>query len=134
MGKMAENSGFLCAEDDATMRANLIKDLRGLGFTGQIYEAENGEAAFKVLKDKAADIKFIISDLMMPGTNGIEFLKLARAEAAFKNVPFLLLTSENDRNTVVSAVQSGASNYLLKPWTKQSLAEKIVFCWDKHNK
>lgn len=132
MSKMPEDSAFLCAEDDATMRANLIKDLRGLGFSGTIHEAENGAEAFEKFKANKGSIKFVISDLMMPGTNGIEFLKLLRGES--KDVPFLLLTSENDRNTVVQSVQLGASNYLLKPWTKQSLAEKIVFCWDKHNK
>ncbi len=132
MSKMPESSTFLCAEDDATMRSNLIKDLRGLGFSGTIHEAENGQEAIDKFKANAADIKFVISDMMMPGVNGLEFLKMLRAKN--KNVPFLLLTSENDRNTVVQSVQAGATNYLLKPWTKQSLAEKIVFCWDKHNK
>lgn len=132
MSKMPEDATFLCAEDDATMRANLIKDLRGLGFSGTIHEAENGQEGIDKFKANKDDIKFVISDMMMPGVNGMEFLKMLRAES--KDVPFLLLTSENDRNTVVQSVQAGATNYLLKPWTKQSIAEKIVFCWEKHNK
>jgi CheY-like chemotaxis protein len=125
---------FLVVDDDSAVRDLVVADLRSSGITAEIITAIDGKEAFDYLcnmKLKSTPIEFIISDLEMPNVTGIEFLDLIKNSNMFTDVPFLMLTSVNDKTVVMKAIKLGANNYLLKPWNKQSFMEKVTFCWGK---
>ncbi len=130
-----EKTNYLICDDYQSMR-NLVKsELRSYNMTGKMYEGENGNEGYKVLietVDTEMAVQFIICDMVMPEASGIDLLKKVRAHDQLKDVPFLMLTSESDRDTVMEALKEGTSNYLLKPWNKASFKEKLEFCWKKH--
>lgn len=124
-------TNILVAEDDQTTRENIVKDLKELGFNGRILEAEDGAIAFQTLTDAHAsglEINLIISDMVMPNKTGFEFLELLKGSATFKDIPFLMLTSRNDKEIILQCAKAGVSSYMIKPWNKQGLAEKISKC------
>jgi two-component system chemotaxis response regulator CheY len=69
---------------------------------------------------------------MMPGGSGLDLLKFVRSNPRFQKLPFLLLTTENDKDTIMQAIKLGVSAYLLKPWIHGELVAKIEACWKKH--
>ncbi len=126
-----KEANFLVADDYATTISLIISTLKDNGFTGQTFPASNGLEALEVLKGNKID--FIISDVVMPEMTGIEFLKKVKESPAHKSLPFLMLTAESDRSTVLEAIKLGVTNYLIKPWSPETLVEKIIFCWGKHH-
>jgi two-component system chemotaxis response regulator CheY len=127
---------ILVAEDDKTTRDSVVSDLKSLGFQGDIVEAENGKEAFDKLQayyEAGGKIDFILSDMVMPIASGFDFLKSIRSQGKFKEIPFMMLTSKNDREVVLECAKAGVSNYLVKPWNVQVLAEKMHACWVKHH-
>jgi two-component system chemotaxis response regulator CheY len=127
---------ILVAEDDKTTRDAVVSDLKSLGFQGDILEAENGKEAIDKLNeyfDAGGKIDFILSDMVMPIATGFDFLTNLRAQAKYKDIPFMMLTSKNDREFVLQCAKAGVSNYLVKPWNVQVLAEKMHACWVKHH-
>jgi two-component system, chemotaxis family, chemotaxis protein CheY len=133
---MPDNLNFLLLDDYEVIRALPRKEILDLGFKGKIFEEGTGNAGFKILEEKhktGEEIGFIISDLMMPDGSGHDLLIKVRADARFKNIPFLLLTTENDRAVIVKSIQLGVTNCLLKPFSKEQFIEKITFCWNKHH-
>lgn len=113
---------ILLVDDFATMR-KVIKNLLKQGGYNNIVEAEDGVAAFKVLKSEKVD--FIISDWNMPNMTGLELLKAVRADKDLSGLPFLMVTAEGLKDNVVVAVKAGVSNYIVKPFTAEVLNEKI---------
>lgn len=113
----------LVVDDFPTMRRIVKTLLKQNGFTNFI-EAEDGEQAYETLK-KNPDIEFIVSDWNMPKMTGIELLKTVRADPKFKHLPFLMVTAEAEKENIIEAVKSGVSNYVVKPFTGQTLAEKL---------
>lgn len=113
----------LVVDDFPTMRRIVKTLLKQNGFTNFI-EAEDGEEAYETLK-KNPDIEFIVSDWNMPKMTGIEFLKVVRADPKFKHLPFLMVTAEAEKENIIEAVKSGVSNYVVKPFTGQTLSEKL---------
>lgn len=127
---------ILVAEDDKTTRDSVVSDLKALGFQGDIIEAEDGKQAMDKLNahfEAGGVIDFILSDMVMPIASGFDFLTNLRAVAKYKEIPFMMLTSKNDREVVLQCVKAGVSNYLVKPWNVQVLAEKMHSCWVKHH-
>ena len=132
---LPQNINFLILDDYEAIRALPRKEIVDLGFTGKVFEAESGNAGWKLLEEKhgtSEEIGYIISDLMMPDGTGHELLVKVRNDSRFKNLPFLLLTTENDRTIIVKSIQLGVSNCLLKPFTRDQFYQKLVFCWQKH--
>jgi two-component system chemotaxis response regulator CheY len=130
---MSTSLNILLAEDDTETRNNIVSDLKELGFNS-IIEAEDGLQALGFFYSPPGDIiKFdiVISDMIMPNVSGLELISSIRSIDAEKTIPFLMLTSKSDKNTIVQCVKAGVTSYLLKPWSKQSLSEKIVFCISK---
>lgn len=122
---------ILVAEDDAVTRENIVNDLRELGFSGEIVQAEDGKKAFMALSEahaKGLNINLIISDMVMPNATGFDFLKLLKDNDSFKSIPFMMLTSRNDKEIIIQCAKAGVTSYMIKPWTKQGLAEKISKC------
>jgi two-component system chemotaxis response regulator CheY len=115
---------ILVVDDFPTMR-RIVKTLfRQNGFTNFI-EAEDGRQAYETLKTTAG-IEFIVSDWNMPNMTGIEFLKAVRADPKFKHLPFLMVTAEAEKENIIEAVKSGVSNYVVKPFTGETLKEKLA--------
>lgn len=112
----------LVVDDFATMRRIVKNILRELDFK-DIVEAENGAAAVKILESQ--DIDLIVSDWNMPKMTGLELLKWVRANEKTKDLPFLMVTAEAQKENVVEAVKAKVSNYIVKPFTAAVLAEKL---------
>jgi two-component system chemotaxis response regulator CheY len=113
---------ILVVDDFATMRKVVRNMLRQLGCEN-VSEAENGEEGFR--KAQTEEFGLIVSDWNMPVMSGLEFLKAVRAEEKTKTTPFLMVTAEALKENIIQAIQSGASNYIVKPFTPQVFEEKL---------
>jgi two-component system, chemotaxis family, chemotaxis protein CheY len=116
------NMKFLVVDDFATMRRIVKNILRQIGYTN-ILEAENGQMALDVLRREKVD--FIISDWNMPQMPGIELLKAVRSQEEWKDLPFLMVTAEGQKENVLEAVKFKVSNYIVKPFTPETFIEKM---------
>ncbi|MBM4339155.1 MAG: response regulator [Deltaproteobacteria bacterium] len=113
---------ILLVDDFSTMR-KIIKNILGqLGYVN-IHEAEDGVAALEVLKKEK--IHFVISDWNMPQMTGLELLKAVRTSEEWKDLPFLMVTAEGQKEHIVEAVKYRVSNYIVKPFTAETMTEKI---------
>ncbi|MBL7179758.1 MAG: chemotaxis response regulator CheY [Pseudomonadota bacterium] len=112
----------LIVDDFATMRRILRNILKQLGFTN-ITEADNGKAALKELKKEKFDL--ILCDWNMPEMPGIELLNTVRADDALKHIPFVMVTAEAQKDNIIEAVKAGVSSYIVKPFTAETVSEKL---------
>jgi two-component system chemotaxis response regulator CheY len=100
----------------------LSRTLRELGF--QVREAGNGIDALAVLGDgPRADL--VMADWNMPVMDGLELLRKIRASPAFATVPVVMVTTEAEIDQMTTALQAGATEYIMKPFTKEILADKL---------
>jgi two-component system chemotaxis response regulator CheY len=112
----------LVVDDFATMR-KIVKNVLKQISIENVVEAENGKHALNVLKSE--DIDLIISDWMMPEMTGIEFLKVCKEDEEKKKIPFIMVTAEGQKDSVMEAIKSGVDNYIVKPFTPEKLKEAI---------
>jgi two-component system chemotaxis response regulator CheY len=112
----------LVVDDFATMRKIVKNVLRQINIDN-VVEAENGKHALNVLKDEPVDL--IISDWMMPEMTGIEFLRVCKEDEAKRGIPFIMVTAEGQKDSVMEAIKSGVDNYIVKPFTPEKLKEAI---------
>lgn len=117
-----ENLPILVVDDFSTMRRILKTCLQQLGFTN-IAEADDGVNAMAKLRQ--SEFKLIISDWNMPNMMGIDLLKAIRADDKYKSVPFVMVTAEGLKENVMEAIKAGASNYVVKPFTAETLGAKL---------
>lgn len=113
---------ILIVDDFATMRRIMKNILKQIGFTN-IIEADDGTTALEELKKNSIDL--IISDWNMPKMTGLDLLKSVRGSSEYKDIPFLMVTAEAQKQNVIDAVQAGVSNYVVKPFTAEAISEKI---------
>ncbi|MEN6437943.1 MAG: response regulator [Syntrophobacter sp.] len=113
----------LIVDDFLTMRRIVRKILRDLDFQN-IIEAEDGTVAVDVLKNNKIDL--IVSDWNMPKMTGLELLKHVRGQDETKDLPFLMVTAEAQKENIVEAVKAKVSNYIVKPFTAATLEEKLA--------
>ena len=116
------NMRVLIVDDFSTMRRIIKNILRQLGFNN-IIEADDGTAAWEILSKDQID--FIISEWNMPQMTGIELLRKVRASEEFGDLPFLMVTAEAQQENIIEAVQAKVSNYIVKPFTAETLGQKI---------
>jgi len=119
---MASDTRFLIVDDFSTMRRIVRNLLKEIGYHNA-EEAEDGAVALSMLK--ATKYDFVVSDINMPNMNGFELLKSIRAEEGLKGIPVLMVTAEAKKEDIVLAAQNGASGYIVKPFTKATLEEKV---------
>ena len=112
----------LVVDDFSTMRRIIKNILRQLGFTN-IHEADDGSTAWELLNKTKID--FIVSDWNMPEMPGIDLLRKVRASEEYADVPFLMVTAEGLQENIIEAVQAKVSNYIVKPFTAETLGQKI---------
>jgi two-component system chemotaxis response regulator CheY len=104
------------------MRRIVKNILRDLDFK-TILEAEDGTAAVQLLASQKVDL--IVSDWNMPKMTGLELLKHVRGNDRIRDTPFLMVTAEAQKENILEAVQARVSNYIVKPFTAATLAEKL---------
>jgi two-component system chemotaxis response regulator CheY len=112
---------FLVVDDSVTMRRIIINALHRIGYNDSV-EATDGKDA---LEKFDGSIGFVITDWNMPNMSGIEFARAIRSHAVGGTVPILMVTTRGAREDIVSAVEAGVNNYILKPFTPSVLKEKI---------
>jgi len=116
------NMKVLIVDDFATMRRILRNILKQIGFSN-ISEADDGKSALKELKKEKFDL--ILCDWNMPEMPGIDLLKEIRADDSLKDLPFVMVTAEAQKENIVAAVKAGVSNYVVKPFTAETVSEKL---------
>jgi two-component system chemotaxis response regulator CheY len=116
------NMKILVVDDMSTMRRIVKNILKQLGFNN-LEEAENGQDALTKLK--ADTYGFVVSDWNMPVMMGIDMLRAIRADEKLKKIPVLMVTAEAQKENLMEAVQAGVSNYVVKPFTAETMQEKI---------
>jgi len=117
-----KNMKILIVDDFSTMRRIIKNLLRDLGFSNT-QEADDGLTALPMLK--AGGFDFLVTDWNMPGMQGIDLLKEVRADAELASLPVLMVTAEQKREQIIEAAQAGVNGYIVKPFTAQTLKEKI---------
>ena len=110
--------------DDSRIMRNIVKNIfSDLKINSQYLEAENGKKAFQLLETNKVDIVFL--GWNMPEMDGMEFLKKVRSMPNYKDLPIIMVTSEAAKYNVVEALQSGATDYIVKPIREKIFKEKI---------
>jgi two-component system chemotaxis response regulator CheY len=113
---------FLIVDDFSTMRRIVRGLLKEIGYNNA-EEAEDGAVALNMLKNAKFD--FIVSDINMPNMNGFELLAAVKKDESLKHLPVLMVTAEARKEDIVRAAQDGAAGYIVKPFTKATLEEKV---------
>jgi two-component system, chemotaxis family, chemotaxis protein CheY len=113
---------FLIVDDFSTMRRIVRGLLKEMG-CNNADEAEDGTVALNMLKANKYD--FVVSDINMPNMNGFELLAEIKKDEKLKHLPVLMVTAEARKEDIVLAAQSGAAGYIVKPFTKATLEEKV---------
>src|SRR5690606_26887989 len=114
---------FLIVDDFSTMRRIVRNLLKEAGYA-QADEAEDGVVALQKLRGGSFD--FVVTDINMPNMNGFELLGQIRGDAQLKSLPVLMITAEARKEDIIMAAQGGASGYIVKPFTKATLEEKVT--------
>jgi two-component system, chemotaxis family, chemotaxis protein CheY len=112
----------LIVDDFASMRRIVKGTLKSIGFNNFV-EAEDGVIALKALEKEKVGL--IISDWIMPNMNGLEFLKAVKGNAKLKDIPFVMVTAEGQKGNVLEAINAGVNNYIVKPFTPETLQAKL---------
>jgi len=122
---------MLVVDDFSTMRRIVKNILKQLGYEN-IDEAEDGVQAYSKLKD--GSFGFVISDWNMPNMDGLELLRKVRSDPELKDMPFLMVTAEAEKDKVIEAIKAGVNNYIVKPFTAEVLKEKMDKIFEKLGK
>lgn len=116
------NMKVLVVDDFATMRRIVKNILSQLGYK-HIIEADDGTTALDILKQEKIDL--IICDWNMPKMTGLDLLKHVRGNPDMANIPFIMVTAEAQQDNIILAVKAKVSQYIVKPFTADTLGEKI---------
>jgi two-component system chemotaxis response regulator CheY len=119
---MANELRFLVVDDFSTMRRIIRNLLKETGFS-EADEAEDGVVALQKLR--AGNFDFVVTDINMPNMNGFQLLTEMKQDEKLKNIPVLMVTAEARKEDIVLAAQQGAAGYIVKPFTKATLEEKL---------
>ncbi len=119
---MSKDMKFLVVDDFSTMRRIIKNLLNDLGYSNTA-EADDGTTALAALR--SAPFDFVVTDWNMPGMTGIDLLRAIRADDKLKTLPVLMVTAEAKREQIIEAAQNGVNGYIIKPFTAQTLEEKL---------
>lgn len=113
----------LVVDDSRAVRKLLAQTLTDMGY--QVSEAENGKAALETMSSLSWSFGLILTDWNMPEMNGLEFLKAVRSRVEFQDVPVVMVTTETEMENMAAALEAGANEYVMKPFTRDILADKL---------
>jgi two-component system chemotaxis response regulator CheY len=114
----------LVVDDSRVMRLIIGKIVKENGF--EVVEAGNGQEALDRLRASDNEIALALVDWNMPVMDGLSFVQAARADGGFPSLRMIMVTTENGPEQVTRAIEAGADEYLMKPFTKESLRDKLL--------
>ncbi|AJE02028.1 diguanylate cyclase [Geobacter pickeringii] len=113
----------LIIDDSDTLREEILRSVRGASLFDTYLEARDGLDGFKTLLNNRVDL--VLCDLEMPRMDGFRFLSMMRAREEFQDLPVIMLTSREDRETKIRGLEQGASDYVTKPFDTGELVARI---------
>ena len=113
----------LVVDDSRAVRMILARTLKELGF--EVREAANGREALEVIEAEKAAVKLILLDWNMPEMNGLDLLKRLRQNPEFSSLVVVMVTTETELDHIAEALEAGANEYVMKPFTKDIVAGKL---------
>lgn len=122
---MEKHLKVLLVEDNLIEIMKMKRTISLLKLKHTLHEAKNGEEALNFLEDKANIPDIILLDLNMPKINGIEFLKIIKANDDLKHIPTIILTTSNNQKDLLECYRTGMSGYILKPLKYEDYVKKI---------
>jgi two-component system, chemotaxis family, chemotaxis protein CheY len=124
---LTEKSRILVVDDFEMVRVMLKRCLNTLGYA-DVHEAVDGKQALQMItKADQAGTPFglVFADWNMPHMSGLDLLQACRADGRLKQLPFVMVTAESERQFVVQALNAGATDYIIKPFSEETLQKKI---------
>jgi len=118
------DKAILLVDDMPTIRKVLQSILRQMGFT-IFLESKDGVDAMELLRIRYKSIGLVIVDWNMPNMSGIEMWREMKKDEKFKHIKFIMVSSENDKNHIVTALKEGVHNYILKPFEPRTVKKRI---------
>jgi two-component system chemotaxis response regulator CheY len=113
----------LVVDDSRAIRMILGRTLKELGF--EVREAANGREALEVMEVEKSSVTLVLADWNMPEMNGLELLKRLRQDPELSSLVIIMVTTETELDQMVVALEAGANEYVMKPFTKDILVEKL---------
>lgn len=113
----------LVVDDSRAVRMILAKTLKELGF--EVREAANGKEALDVIEVERSAVTLVLADWNMPEMNGLDLLKRLRRNPELSSLVVVMVTTETDSSQMVAALEAGANEYIMKPFTRDVLVEKL---------
>jgi two-component system, chemotaxis family, chemotaxis protein CheY len=113
---------ILAVDDSPTMRRIIVNTLKRAGYD-DVTEASDGKDA--LAKMKVEQFNFVITDWNMPEMDGLTFVSQVRSLDEFKDMPILMVTTRSVKDDIIEAMKAGVNNYIVKPFTPETLGEKI---------
>jgi two-component system chemotaxis response regulator CheY len=115
---------ILSIDDSATVREIIRNALDVLGF--ECIEAEDGEKGLEMVRQYRHSVDLILLDWNMPVMDGLAFLKAIKSDPELKTIPVTMVTSENEKEKIITAISEGAKNYIIKPFSQEEIMKKIL--------
>ena len=116
-------SRAMVVDDSRAIRMILANTLSELGF--QVCQAGNGKEALDMLERENGEFSLVLVDWNMPEMNGLEFVKRVRSDSRMSSVPLMMVTTETEMGQVVTALEAGANEYVMKPFTREIITDKL---------
>ena len=113
---------ILVVDDFSATRTIVINHLSKLGYSNTD-EAENGFSALARLKSSLFDL--VVTDWSMSDMSGLDLLKLIRADSDLKNIPVLMVTSEDLQGNIITAIKAGLNDYIVRPFEEYTFKQKL---------
>lgn len=110
-------------DDSKAIRTILTRSLTKLGY--EVCTAGDGKEALNILDEQAPDVTLFLVDWNMPELSGIEFIERLRCMPSYANVPLMMVTTETEVDQMVRALEAGANEYVMKPFTEEIIADKL---------
>lgn len=117
---------ILSVDDSAIIRKIIRSGVEVLDY--ELVEATDGFEALTILEEAPEEIMLILLDWNMPGMDGLVFLEKIKNTEALKHIPVMMVTTESEKENIIKAIQAGAINYLVKPFTIEELMKKVLEC------
>ncbi len=113
----------MIVDDSRAMRSILRKMLSELGC--DTCEAGNGQEALALLEKEGASLSFMLVDWNMPVMCGIDLVKAMRSDQRYSSITLIMVTTETEIERISQALEAGANEYVMKPFTKEMIGEKL---------